>query len=92
VITPEFALERTRMAFNASPSATGPVDVGIYEFELGFVVWPVEPPPTDWSRPPSTIGGSVLVIDRQTGQPSVWPRIAAPNVADLYRKARQNNG
>jgi hypothetical protein len=92
VITREFALERTRAAFHASPLANGPVDVGIYEFDLGFVVWPVGPPPTDWSRPPSTIGGSVLVIDLHTGQPSVWPRIAAPNVAELYRKSKQNNG
>ena len=45
--------------------------IGVYEFDLGFVVWPVDPDPTDWSKPPGTIGGSVLVIDRETGQPSV---------------------
>ena len=43
-------------------------------------------------RPPSMIGGSVLVIDLRTGQPSVWPRAAAPNVAELYRKSKQGNG
>ena len=92
MVTREFVVERTRQMFNASRSANGPVDVGIYEFDLGFVVWPVVPPPTDWSGPPSMIGGSVLVIDLHTGQPSVWPRIAAPNVAQLYRKSKQNNG
>lgn len=50
MITRQFIEERSRQLFNSSPSAEGPVEVGIYEFDLGFVVWPVEPEPTDWSR------------------------------------------
>jgi hypothetical protein len=57
----------------------------------GAALKPVEPEPADWSRPPSAIGGSVLVIDGQTGQPSVWPRLAAPQVAELFRKSKQPN-
>ena len=87
MITRQVVEERARELFNSSPATPDDVDVGIYEFELGFVVWPVEPEPTDWSRPPSTIGGSVLVFDRN-GTPSVWPRLAAPQVADLYRDRR----
>ncbi|MDL4777473.1 MULTISPECIES: hypothetical protein [Thermomonosporaceae] len=87
MITREFVLERSRAMFAASPSAGGrPVEVGVYEFDLGFVVWPVEPPPADWSRPPGTVGGSVLVLDRQTGSAGVFPRLAAPVVAEMYRK------
>jgi hypothetical protein len=91
VIARDWVLQRTFQAFNSSPTKTGQVEVGIYEFDLGFVVWPVEPAPTDWSRPPSSIGGSVMVIDGQTGQPSIWPRLAAPQVAELYRKSKQAN-
>jgi hypothetical protein len=88
VITRKFVEERTREMFNTSPRARGYIKVGIYEFDLGFVVWPVEPEPADWSRPPPTIGGSVLVIDRETGEPSIWPRLSGPHVARLYRQAR----
>ncbi|MQY06415.1 hypothetical protein [Actinomadura macrotermitis] len=88
MITREQVVERSRAMFDNAPSARGRrFDVGVHEFDLGFVVWPVEPPPADWSRPPSTIGGSVLVIDRQTGRSSVWPRLAAPQVAELYRRS-----
>ena len=92
MITREQVLERSQHVFNSSPTANGRVEVEYYEFDLGYVVWPVEPEPTDWSRPPSTIGGSVLVIDGETGAPSVWPRLAAPQVAELYRKSKQGNG
>ncbi|MDL4817859.1 hypothetical protein [Actinomadura opuntiae] len=88
MITREWVLERSRAMFAASPTATGPVEVGLHEFDLGFVVWPVEPPPADWSRPPDTIGGSVVVLDRQSGEVSFWPRLSARHVADLYRRSR----
>jgi hypothetical protein len=88
MMTREFVEERARTLFNSSPTAGGQVHIGVYEFDLGFVVWPVEPPPTDWSKPPDMIGGSVLVIDRQTGNPTMWPRLAATHVAELYRKSR----
>lgn len=74
--------------FNDAPSADPAIEVGIYEFDLGFVVWPVEREPADWTRPPSMIGGSVLVIDRETGNASMWRRLAGPHVAELYRHAR----
>lgn len=89
MITREFALERTHAMFNASPTANGPVEAGVYEFDLGFVLWPVEPPPADWSRPPDTIGGSVIVLDRNSGQASFWPRLSGPHVAALYRRSLQ---
>ncbi|MBW8484254.1 hypothetical protein [Actinomadura parmotrematis] len=82
-------MERSRALFDGAPSAEGRRhEVGVYEFDLGFVVWPVEPPPADWSRPPAMIGGSVLVIDRSTGATSVWPRLAATQVAAMYRRSR----
>lgn len=88
MITKEFVIERSRQLFNSSPTVGGPIEVGVYEFDLGFVVWPVDPDPTDWAKPPAIIGGSVLVIDRETGQPSVWPRLDGPHVAELYRNAK----
>jgi hypothetical protein len=51
-------------------------------------VWPIEPQLTDWSTPPSTIGGSVYVHDMDTRRTTTWPRLAAPHVVALYRAAK----
>lgn len=88
MITRQFVEQRSWQMFNSSPNANGQVQVGVFEFDLGFVVWPVQPGPADWSKPPSMIGGSVIVIDRQTGQPSYWPNLAGPQVAELYRQSK----
>jgi hypothetical protein len=62
--------------------------VGSYAFDNAVVVWPIEAPMTDWSKPPSTIGGSVYVHDMDTRRTTTWPRLAAPHVVALYRAAK----
>jgi hypothetical protein len=73
---------------NQSAYASGPIEVGSYAFDNAVVVWPVEPQPTDWSKPPSTIGGSVYVHDMDTRRTTTWPRLAAPHVVALYQAAK----
>jgi hypothetical protein len=68
------------------PGGTG--EVGLLEFDLGYVAWPVPPPSTDPSRPPVVIGAPRAVIDKETGELSVWPSLAAPAIAERYRRFR----
>lgn len=81
-------IESLRAILNRSAYANGPVEIGTYKFDNAVVVWTVEPPPTDWSKPPSTIGGSVYVFDADNRNTTMWPRLAAPHVAELYRAAK----
>jgi len=61
-----------------------------YEFDLGWVLWP-EPPPvqvdplTGVRRAPEEIGAACAVVDRATGELTVWPSVPVPEVVRLYR-------
>ncbi|MBF6452644.1 hypothetical protein [Nocardia cyriacigeorgica] len=69
---------------------------GVYEFDEGFVVYPlvpaIEETPTSESTPrrprPRRAGGGVGVIDRRTGRLSLWPNLPHMEVADIYRRSR----
>lgn len=87
-MTADQIVEAVKAMLNNSAYASGPIEVGCYTFDNAVVVWPIEPPLTDWSRPPSTIGGSVYVHDMDTRRTTTWPRLAAPHVAALYRAAK----
>jgi hypothetical protein len=67
-------------------SATG--HAAVYEFDLGYVVYDVAPAPQDQSRPPSNIGAGRGVIDKQTGELTVWPSMPPEVVAQMYREHR----
>ncbi len=61
-----------------------------HEFDLGWVVWP-EPAPvqvdplTGVRRAPEEIGAACAVVDRSTGELTVWPSFPVPDVIRLYR-------
>ncbi|MDG4762751.1 SUKH-3 domain-containing protein [Solwaraspora sp. WMMD406] len=59
-------------------------EVGLHEFDDGYVAWRVEPVPPDPQVPVAT-GQPRVVIDRQTGELSVWPSLPAPVIAARYR-------
>jgi hypothetical protein len=80
VTTRDEALERAR-------SWAGGAEVGIHEFDLGYVVWAVEPEPVG-DRPPATVGTARGVIDRATGELTLWPALPPEAVAQEYRRAR----
>jgi hypothetical protein len=63
---------------NAGRPDDGQVGAGVYEFELGYIVYPVGAPRTE-------IGTARGVINKRTGELSVWPSLALETVAELYR-------
>jgi hypothetical protein len=81
-------VQAIRAMLNQSASATGPIEVGSFTFDNAVVVWPIEAPITDWTKPPTMIGGSVYVHDIDTRRTTTWPRLAAPHVVALYRAAK----
>lgn len=66
-------------------------EIGMHEFSLGWVVWAVPPPPerdpaTGQRRPPAEVGNASGVVDRRTGELSVWPSVPAVEVARMYEQ------
>lgn len=55
----------------------------VHEFDLGYVVWGRRPP----GEPP-LFGASRGIIDRETGELSVWPSLPLDMVVDEYRLRR----
>lgn len=66
---------------------------GVYEFDLGYVVYSRTPAgPVDTTRPPSSLGAGRGVIDKATGELSVWPTLPFDQVAALYREQDTRRG
>jgi hypothetical protein len=60
------------------PSGAG-IAAGLHEFDAGYVVWGVAPAGTE-----ALLGSGRGVIDRQTGELSVWPSVPVEQVVELY--------
>ncbi|MDI3420752.1 SUKH-4 family immunity protein [Streptomyces luteolus] len=72
-------------------------EVKMREFDLGWVVWaapaPVEQDPTTGQRrPPAQIGDSCAVVDRSTGELTVWPSVPVDEVIRMYRQKHAPEG
>lgn len=89
MVTREEALRRARewLSGGTHEDALAPLDV--FEFDLGYVVWPVRPA-GEAGRPPAVIGGARAVVDRETGELTTWPMLPAPVIAEQYREARRS--
>ncbi|MGW0563839.1 SUKH-4 family immunity protein [Streptomyces sp. NPDC003016] len=66
-------------------------EVRVQEFDLGWVVWaapaPMErDPETGERRPPAEIGNACGVVDRRTGELTVWPSVPVEEVVRMYRQ------
>ncbi|WP_433056677.1 SUKH-3 domain-containing protein [Dactylosporangium sp. CS-033363] len=81
-MTPDEATRIARPWALASLPVSGG-DVGLYEFELGYVAW-AKVPPSDPDRPPAVIGAPLAVIDKQSGELTTWPSLSPRGVAELY--------
>lgn len=92
MITREDALQRAETWFNGDKPPEERREVGIYEFEDGYVIWVAEPFPEDLSRPPATVGGGMTVIDKATGHVSYWPSLHPEIIAEQYRARRAERG
>ncbi|MGC9542595.1 SUKH-4 family immunity protein [Streptomyces sp. UG1] len=76
---------------NPDGSAEPRREVRMQEFDLGWVVWaaPAEPerdPVTGERRPPAEIGNACGVVDRRTGELTVWPSVPVDEVVRMYRQ------
>ncbi|WP_067068590.1 YwqJ-related putative deaminase [Carbonactinospora thermoautotrophica] len=58
----------------------------VYEFDLGYVVWPQDPPGA-----PPLVGAGRGVIDKETGELSVFPSVPVEMVVEQYRQRRAQN-
>lgn len=66
-------------------------EVRMQEFDLGWVVWaapaaPERDPATGERRPPAEIGNACGVVDRRSGELSVWPSAPVDEVVQMYRQ------
>ena len=78
MITRSEALARARR-WTAELSPQDTPEVGLHEFALGWVAWPIRAAPQN----PSPVGPQV-VIDRETGDLARWPSLPAPVIAEKY--------
>ncbi|MCR8578873.1 SUKH-4 family immunity protein [Streptomyces sp. Isolate_219] len=68
-----------------------PREVAMQEFDLGWVVWAVPPPPevdpqTGQRRPPAEVGTACGVVDRASGELTVWPSVPVDEVVRMYQQ------
>jgi hypothetical protein len=83
LVTPDEATEIARpWALASLPASDG--EIGLYEFDLGYVAW-AKVPPSDADRPPEVIGAPLAVVDKETGELSQWPSLSPQGVAELYQ-------
>ncbi|MET9970025.1 nucleic acid/nucleotide deaminase domain-containing protein, partial [Streptomyces sp. NPDC006356] len=66
-------------------------EVRMQEFDLGWVVWaapaaPERDPETGERRPPAEIGDACGVVDRRSGELTVWPSVPIDEVVQMYRQ------
>jgi hypothetical protein len=59
---------------------------GSTEFDLGFVFWPLSPP---GGRSP--VGTGRIVVDKETGETTVWPSVPVGDVIARYREYRREH-
>jgi YwqJ-like deaminase len=63
---------------------SGAAQAGVHEFDVGYVVWGLDFPAID----DTTVGAGRGVIDKETGELSVWPSIPVEAVAAQYAAQR----
>lgn len=80
--------EEARIRAHAWVGADG-ADVGMREFDQGWVVWAVRASAPDPTRPPERVGDSRGVVDRDTGELFVYPPMSVNDVARRHRWRRQ---
>ncbi len=76
---------------NPEGSAEPRREVRMREFDLGWVVWAAPPAPerdpaTGERRPPAEIGNACGVVDRRTGELTLWPSVPVEEVVRMYRQ------
>ncbi|KJK56287.1 SUKH-4 family immunity protein [Saccharothrix sp. ST-888] len=88
--TREQAIDAAHRWINGDLPQEAARPVQSYEFDLGWVLWPAPAPVqvdplTGARRAPEEIGAACAVVDRATGELSVWPSVPVAEVVRLYR-------
>ncbi|MFC7308151.1 hypothetical protein ACFQVC_28490 [Streptomyces monticola] len=92
--TPEQALAivRGRYAEPKLPDGS-PAQMRVHEFDVGYLVYAIFPPTTDAAgRPrPAPLGGSHVVVSKDTGETFTIPNFPTEQAIALYKKIRARN-
>ncbi|GAA2231548.1 hypothetical protein GCM10010430_09810 [Kitasatospora cystarginea] len=88
--TREQAIDAAHRWINGDLPQEAARPVQSFEFDLGWVLWPAPAPVqvdplTGARRAPEEIGAACAVVDRATGELSVWPSVPVTEVIRLYR-------
>ncbi|ELS56964.1 hypothetical protein STVIR_2081 [Streptomyces viridochromogenes Tue57] len=82
---------RNRYAQPKLPDGT-PAELGVEEFDIGYLVYAVFPPVTDAAGRlrPAPAGGSKIVVSKETGETVTVPNYPAEAAIALYRRQRES--
>lgn len=85
VITADEARERAR-EWAGSVRRDAEPELGVLEFDDGYVVWVIQPGRrTDRPGPPDSVGAGHAVIDKHTGELSTWGSLPPRVIAERYQ-------
>ncbi|MFZ3598905.1 hypothetical protein [Streptomyces sp. BH104] len=87
--TAEEALAAARSRFEVLDPAGNPAPLHVAEFDIGFLVHAVMPPPPPGT--PAPLGGSHMVISKTDGAVTYVPNFPPDSAIDLYRSMRRTN-
>lgn len=87
-MTRDEALARADSWLNGDRPAAQRQEIGLREFDLGYVAWGVEPQRTDPTRPPASTGAARAVIDKSSGELTTFPSLPVEAIIEQYRQRR----
>lgn len=90
--TPEQALAIFHRRYAEPKLSDGsPAELGVHEFDEGFLIYPVLPPvdePEGAPARPAAPGGGKIVVSKETGKSYGTPNLPTEQAIALYRKNR----
>ncbi|WP_245689329.1 hypothetical protein [Streptomyces chattanoogensis] len=88
--TAEEALAAARARFEVRDPEGNPAPLYVVEFDIGFLVHAVMPPPPPGTQAP--LGGSHMVISKSDGAVTYVPNFPPDSAIELYRSLRRPHG
>ncbi|WP_327665323.1 hypothetical protein [Streptomyces sp. NBC_00498] len=88
--TTDEALAAARSRFEVLDTAGNPAPLHVVEFDTGFLVHAVMPPPPPGTQAP--LGGSHMVIAKDDGAITYVPNFPPDSAIELYRGLRRSDG
>lgn len=66
-------------------------ELGVKEFDIGYLVWVTPPPREDQAGPPATVGGAYLIVDKEDGETSTWPMLGPTVTIQQYQRTKRGD-